>query len=73
MGCSEHSSGHAGRGAAPRIDRAAEAVARAQNLIGSRPLEGPARLAWHHEAMHLGDAAAIGALLISRDSRLIAR
>jgi hypothetical protein len=72
MCCAQESAGHADRGSEARIDPAAEAIARAQRLIGSRPSEGSARLAWHQEALQVGDVAEIGALLISRDAQLAA-
>jgi hypothetical protein len=45
-------------------DRAADATARAQHLVDSRP-KGAYPLAWCIEAMHVGDLTAIAALQLS--------
>lgn len=51
------------------LDRARDAIARAQRLVGSRP-EGEFPLAWCIEAMSVGDLAAVASLLVSSELRL---
>jgi hypothetical protein len=58
--------------------RAAQAVARAQHLVDSRP-PGPYELAWCQEAMHIGDMSVAAIALSSRaesgspDARILRR
>jgi hypothetical protein len=61
----EESRPHLGaRGEVNARDRAADATARAQHLVDSRP-KGAYPLAWCVEAMHVGDLTAIAALQLS--------
>jgi hypothetical protein len=51
------------------LDRAVDAIARAQHLVDSCPQTGYP-LAWYIEAMQVGDLSAIVGLLISRQAQL---